>query len=117
MAETAIVIPIVAFLIGAIVLASLGLYRTTATDWGVFIRGVQAGDAYSSGGAATVPWADINNGIGTSADTGTKQVRSFIDVTTSKSFLFDTRIEERQTGGITFRRWGFYAGPPNGLWR
>lgn len=118
LAETALVIPIVAFLVSATVLAAFATYRAVATDWGVFVNGVAAGAYSGSVDMRTgVPWQDIRNGLNIEANPAGRQVQSSISVTIDRPFMFGTRIQETQSGSATFRLWRFYPGRPPSVWR
>ena len=117
-AEFVLAMPILILIFFGMYLAGLYAFRAAAADWGVFISAA-AGGAYSSSAGwrvrSSIAWTDIANQINT-APLGNehRQVRSRIDIVSSRPWVFGINLEEAQRGTAYFRLWQFYAGPPTG---
>ncbi len=113
MPEFGISIPILALLVGGMILAALYSFRSAAADWGIFIYGVTAGayDAPATDQArASMMWPDIRDRI-TAESADNRQVRSQIEIQDSNPWMFGIKLVEAQRGTAYFRLWRFYPGP------
>lgn len=117
MAETAVALPIIGFLVAVVILAFFGVWRAEAANWGVFASGVSGGAYNTTDVRETVPWPDIRNALSVSSSPTERQVRSRVSVKIDRPFMFGLRIREQQSGEAVFRRWDFYPGRPEGFWR
>ncbi len=115
MAEYALVTPVLILLLFGMTLAGFYAFRAAAADWGVFITGVAEG-AYETPATSqvrpSIVWDDIQNGIATGSQFSNRQVRSQIQITSSRPWVFGINLVEAHRGSTYFRLWRFYPGPP-----
>jgi hypothetical protein len=114
MAEFALIMPVLILLLFGMTFAAFYAFRSSSTDWGVFITGVASG-SYSTPATeharANVLWPDLADQINADQN-GPRQVRSLISVEDSQDWIFGIRLTEAQRAATYFRLWRFYPGPP-----
>jgi hypothetical protein len=118
MAEFALAAPVLILLLFGLTLAAFYAFRAAAADLGVFVTGVAEGayKAPASGQArASVAWPDIAGEIRTAGlGDEERQVRSGIDFSSVRSWVYGLKLDETHRGTAFFRLWRFYPGPAEG---
>jgi len=118
MAEFALSAPLLILLFFGLTLAAFYAFRSAAADWGIFITGIAEGayETPATGQALeSVYWQEIRSKIASGPLVESRQVRSQIELYSSRPWIFGIQLTEAQQATVYFRLWRFYAGPPTGV--